>query len=446
MFLEINDIRGVILDLDGFIHEQNGTLEERRNFKDIYQFLAKYPLAFVSNNFSETQTTDFLRTNLGMNANVFTPKPGTLESGFFRGPILRARDSLSLPSCSVVFVSANPTNISEASAARLGTVLVSESAYEQAERDEIFRHCPDFELDTVQDLEGALTGKLLGFAAEVDSVHRGYFKNIFPKFSGQQFVNHIETTLPIETNYPEIKIHFLGRYLDVHDHRHKKHALSQKILNSKKYPERHAPAFAKIYWKWTQHLAEDVDLITAVPCRPGELDRFKVILDKMPPEAKKHLASHLLVCPNSYPKQKGLNAQQRRENVRGKFALNSTIDVKGKIVVVIDDVFTTGSSILECTKILLDGGAKKVVPLCLSFHVFPPAIATDKEIPCPKCKNPMVVRIRKSDGAPFFSCSKYHDAGCKGAINFEEGVRILNELGNPDLSEVEKEIPLDIDF
>jgi predicted amidophosphoribosyltransferase len=61
-----------------------------------------------------------------------------------------------------------------------------------------------------------------------------------------------------------------------------------------------------------------------------------------------------------------LKAVQRHKNVKRAFALNPKFDVKGKTIVVIDDVYTTGATVKECTKTLLKGGAKKVHVLTLA--------------------------------------------------------------------------------
>ncbi len=62
--------------------------------------------------------------------------------------------------------------------------------------------------------------------------------------------------------------------------------------------------------------------------------------------------------------QVGLNAEQRRENLNGAFAAEEVL-VRGKRVLLLDDVMTTGSTFAECSAVLLDKGAKSVN--CLSM-------------------------------------------------------------------------------
>jgi ComF family protein len=56
--------------------------------------------------------------------------------------------------------------------------------------------------------------------------------------------------------------------------------------------------------------------------------------------------------------QIGLSRHQRRENIRGAFAVAR--EVAGREVLVVDDVFTTGTTVSECARILRRAGASKV--------------------------------------------------------------------------------------
>ncbi len=60
--------------------------------------------------------------------------------------------------------------------------------------------------------------------------------------------------------------------------------------------------------------------------------------------------------------QSTLSGQKRRENVQGVFHLVSCKkkEIKGKVLLLVDDVITTGSTAHECARILKKTGAKKV--------------------------------------------------------------------------------------
>ena len=63
--------------------------------------------------------------------------------------------------------------------------------------------------------------------------------------------------------------------------------------------------------------------------------------------------------------QVGLTISQRRENVHGAYQADIEV-VKHKSVVLMDDVATTGSTILACTNALLSAGAKEVYALTIA--------------------------------------------------------------------------------
>jgi competence protein ComFC len=58
--------------------------------------------------------------------------------------------------------------------------------------------------------------------------------------------------------------------------------------------------------------------------------------------------------------QTHFDRQTRLGNLRGAFALTSKIPLDGKKLLLVDDVFTTGSTLDECARILLTGGAAAV--------------------------------------------------------------------------------------
>jgi len=54
------------------------------------------------------------------------------------------------------------------------------------------------------------------------------------------------------------------------------------------------------------------------------------------------------------------NAKERKANIRGVFRVARPGNVKGKTVLIVDDVMTTGATIFEMRRVLKRAGAKKV--------------------------------------------------------------------------------------
>lgn len=58
--------------------------------------------------------------------------------------------------------------------------------------------------------------------------------------------------------------------------------------------------------------------------------------------------------------QIGLTRHQRRENLRGAFSVVTPKTVSGREFLLVDDVFTTGTTVSECARVLRRAGASKV--------------------------------------------------------------------------------------
>ena len=64
---------------------------------------------------------------------------------------------------------------------------------------------------------------------------------------------------------------------------------------------------------------------------------------------------------NTIPQARLTNRKKRLENIKGSFEIKKPTEVKGKTIIIIDDVTTTGGTMLEIMKVLKKSGAKKVV-------------------------------------------------------------------------------------
>jgi ComF family protein len=80
------------------------------------------------------------------------------------------------------------------------------------------------------------------------------------------------------------------------------------------------------------------------------------------------VSDHVLARTRATPPQVGLARSGRARNVQGAFAVprSARIDVKGRKLVVIDDVLTSGATVDACARVLLRAGANRVDVLVLA--------------------------------------------------------------------------------
>jgi len=78
------------------------------------------------------------------------------------------------------------------------------------------------------------------------------------------------------------------------------------------------------------------------------------------------------------PRQVGLTRAERIRNLKGSFGFSRPDKVRGKSVLVVDDVATTGSTISEAARTVKSAGAARVTVLVLALRI-PTAVAPDAE-------------------------------------------------------------------
>lgn len=72
------------------------------------------------------------------------------------------------------------------------------------------------------------------------------------------------------------------------------------------------------------------------------------------------LAPNVLVRERATVSQIGLTRPQRLENVRGAFRVAHPSRVKGRAILLVDDILTTGTTASECARVLRRAGAVNV--------------------------------------------------------------------------------------
>jgi len=86
----------------------------------------------------------------------------------------------------------------------------------------------------------------------------------------------------------------------------------------------------------------------------------RAALKVKPSAGRFQLSPGLLECRRETKSQIGLSRHQRRDNIRGAFVVTRPREMAGREVLLVDDVFTTGTTVSECARILRRAGASKV--------------------------------------------------------------------------------------
>ncbi len=132
-------------------------------------------------------------------------------------------------------------------------------------------------------------------------------------------------------------------------------------------------AYLPVMQYWLQRplcmeLVEAADLLAPVPLHPKRIRNRgfnqALLLAQAFPEVP--VAREAVVRTRPTAPQVGLNPKERQHNVKGAFAVPEPGVVKGKNLLLIDDLFTTGATVTECARILRKAGARQVEVLTVA--------------------------------------------------------------------------------
>jgi ComF family protein len=119
----------------------------------------------------------------------------------------------------------------------------------------------------------------------------------------------------------------------------------------------------EIWWK--------VDAIIPVPLHPKRkkkrgFNQAQVIAKELARIKGIELKDQMLLKIKNVPPQTSLRVEERAKNVSGAFGVAEGGKIKGKVVLLVDDVYTTGSTIRECSSVLRKAGVKEVKALTVA--------------------------------------------------------------------------------
>ena len=113
---------------------------------------------------------------------------------------------------------------------------------------------------------------------------------------------------------------------------------------------------------------ENFNAIIPVPLHPARerkrgFNQAELIAEEVARLARIPLIPEALIRIKSTKQQTQLPLEMRRQNVAGAFAMRTPEPIRGKTILLIDDVYTTGNTVNEASRVLKEGGASKVCVL-----------------------------------------------------------------------------------
>ena len=154
------------------------------------------------------------------------------------------------------------------------------------------------------------------------------------------------------------------------------------ILSFKHGDQLHAAA---CFTPWLKLAGADMlaraDMLIPVPLHHWRLvkrryNQAALIADALAKETGVPARKMILKRARNTPSQGRMSRQQRAQNIKGAFTVpdQKKLYIQDKRIILIDDVFTTGATLSECTNILLKAGAQSVE--CLSIARAPAPSST----------------------------------------------------------------------
>ncbi|NMA85457.1 MAG: ComF family protein [Epulopiscium sp.] len=114
-----------------------------------------------------------------------------------------------------------------------------------------------------------------------------------------------------------------------------------------------------------------IDLLIPVPLHPKRqkkrgYNQAEEIGKELAKKLGIPLETNVLSRIKNTPPQSKLSPRARQNNMKEAFSVVDFSKVKGKVILIIDDIYTTGSTMEACKQELLHCGAKKVYLLTIS--------------------------------------------------------------------------------
>lgn len=126
---------------------------------------------------------------------------------------------------------------------------------------------------------------------------------------------------------------------------------------------------AEYLLEYHEELLAETDLLLSVPLHPKKekrrgFNQTNLLCQEISKETGLLFSADALTRKRDTVPQSTLTPEERKENLKDVFAVAA--EVRGKRILLVDDIFTTGTTCNECAKVLYRAGAKEVKVFCLA--------------------------------------------------------------------------------
>ena len=113
------------------------------------------------------------------------------------------------------------------------------------------------------------------------------------------------------------------------------------------------------------------DIIGAVPIHKKRKDergynQSELIAKELAKSIPNLEYKKILTKTKNNKRQSELNKEERIQNVKDVYEIQNKPIIKNKKIVLFDDIYTTGNTVNECSRVLKENGAKEVLAITLA--------------------------------------------------------------------------------
>jgi ComF family protein len=145
---------------------------------------------------------------------------------------------------------------------------------------------------------------------------------------------------------------------------------ARRLVHALKFADRHEVAglMARLMARAGRELLDPADAVLPVPLHPRRLfsrrfNQSAMLARDIARLSGRPLLLDVLMRKKPTRRQVGLTRRQRARNVQGAFAVRDAEAIRGKRLVLVDDVLTTGATVEAAARVLLKAGAQEVCVL-----------------------------------------------------------------------------------